>query len=222
MIYLLAKYTLLFLLAAMLGFILGHWWSRRRIVDVTESYADLQKASGRTDEANWERLWQRLDAIPAPQPQQAVDLQPVHSELNTIRREISGLPQVDLAPVDSRLHKVETELSRLGQRLATPPPAAPRAEPDRAKADKPRLLGSPIYGKKDDLKRISGIGPKLEQLLNKNGIYYYWQIASWSPRDVEAVDEQLDVFKGRISRDDWVAQARKLKRLPDAARMPAE
>ena len=56
----------------------------------------------------------------------------------------------------------------------------------------------------------------------KNGIYYFWQVASWSRKDIQIIDDRLDAFKGRISRDDWVSQAKKLKRSPGAAQMPAE
>ena len=34
--------------------------------------------------------------------------------------------------------------------------------------------------------------------------------ASWSASDIKTVDDMLEVFKGRILRDDWVPQARLL------------
>ncbi len=74
----------------------------------------------------------------------------------------------------------------------------------------PRLLQSASYGAKDDLERISGVGPALAQLLNRIGVYYFWQVASWSTDDVQAVDDMLESFKGRIERDQWVQQARAL------------
>ncbi|UXN60443.1 helix-hairpin-helix domain-containing protein [Phyllobacterium zundukense] len=58
----------------------------------------------------------------------------------------------------------------------------------------------------DDLKRISGIGPKLEQVLNAMGIRTYDQIAAWTADDLAKVDDQLKLG-GRISRDDWLGQA---------------
>ncbi|OCP01261.1 MULTISPECIES: NADH:ubiquinone oxidoreductase [unclassified Ensifer] len=62
----------------------------------------------------------------------------------------------------------------------------------------------------DDLKRISGIGPKLEQVLNAKGVRGFADIAGWSEADVARFDEELG-FGGRISRDDWVGQAKALK-----------
>lgn len=58
----------------------------------------------------------------------------------------------------------------------------------------------------DDLKMIAGVGPKLEQVLNNLGIWTFAQIATWSPNEVAWVDDYLQ-FKGRIMRDDWIAQA---------------
>ena len=63
--------------------------------------------------------------------------------------------------------------------------------------------------KPDDLKKISGVGPKLEGILNGLGIYKFEQIAKWKKLERDWVDNHLR-FKGRIDRDDWVSQAKKL------------
>lgn len=62
----------------------------------------------------------------------------------------------------------------------------------------------------DDLKRIKGVGPKLEALLKSLGVTRYAQIAAWEDAEIERVDAQLGAFQGRIRRDDWPAQARLL------------
>jgi NADH-quinone oxidoreductase subunit E len=61
----------------------------------------------------------------------------------------------------------------------------------------------------DDLKAISGVGPKLEQVLNKLGIWTYAQIAELARARLPGSTEELG-FSGRIGRDDWTGQARKL------------
>ena len=61
----------------------------------------------------------------------------------------------------------------------------------------------------DDLKTISGIGPKLEKVLNDLGVWTYAQIADWHREEIAWVDDTLG-FKGRIDRDAWLAQAAKL------------
>jgi NADH-quinone oxidoreductase subunit E len=58
----------------------------------------------------------------------------------------------------------------------------------------------------DDLKAISGIGPKVEQVLNGFGVWTYAQIAGWTPEEIAWVEDTLG-FKGRIGRDGWQAQA---------------
>jgi NADH-quinone oxidoreductase subunit E len=57
-----------------------------------------------------------------------------------------------------------------------------------------------------DLKAISGVGPKLEKVLNGLGIWTFDQIAGWTPEEVAWVDDYLS-FSGRIGRDDWTRQA---------------
>ena len=83
----------------------------------------------------------------------------------------------------------------------------------KAKA-KPKVLytDGPTDGAPDDLKVISGIGPKFEGDLNSKGIYYYRQIASWSAKDVKMVEGVIDSFPGRIQRDEWIKQAKKLSK----------
>lgn len=58
----------------------------------------------------------------------------------------------------------------------------------------------------DDLKLISGIGPKLEKVLNGLGVWTYRQIAAWTPQEVAWVDDYMQ-FRGRIERDGWIGQA---------------
>jgi predicted flap endonuclease-1-like 5' DNA nuclease len=357
MTYLLAKYTVLFLLTALLGFVLGYWFSRRKFVDVSESYEDLRAASTRSDAMHWDRLWQHLDSIPMPKetdltkvndqlsgvaaaisdlprvepvsftriedrleslqdsvrsipvpsqpeapnlvpltqrldslersikaiptpekpapvdltgvnkklsdleqavrsipepaPQRTIDLQPVRSELVSLRNVVEAIPvtekhepvdlkpvsaqlnflqdristiarpqAVDIAPIDRRLTAIESQLGTLSNKLADRQPVA-RA-PRKIGRREPRILSAALYGNKDDLKLISGVGPKLEKLLNKNGVFYFWQVAEWTHRDIDLIDERLDTFKGRIARDKWISQAKQLRRTPAAAAMPSD
>lgn len=327
MTYLLAKYTLLFLLTAILGAVLGYWWARRNFVDVSESYNELRKANDRSDKTDWDRLWKRLDAmplpvatdlsgvhermdsvaasvaalpkpepvsftaiesrldslsevvrkIPVPEKQQApdfgplierldqidsdvkaiplperpatVDLGPVQNELTSLRKTIrdipavetqppadispvtdrleileqtvSAIPQakgVDLTPVNRRLDTIDADIRSLGKRMTQP--ARTERTKQKSSREQPRILKAALYGEKDNLKLISGVGPKLERVLNQNGVYYFWQVAAWERPDITAIDERLDTFKGRITRDGWVNQAKRLSREHGAARSP--
>jgi predicted flap endonuclease-1-like 5' DNA nuclease len=87
--------------------------------------------------------------------------------------------------------------------------------------DKANLLVEAAFGNEDDLEVINGIGPMLGELLNEIGVYYFWQIAEWGPAEIEWVDNKLEHFKGRIERDEWVAQAKELAKLPTSAKHPA-
>lgn len=73
---------------------------------------------------------------------------------------------------------------------------------------KPATLTAARNGKPDDLKQIKGIGLKLEKLCNTLGFYHFDQIAAWTPDEMAWVDANLEGFKGRVTRDTWVPQAK--------------
>lgn len=73
---------------------------------------------------------------------------------------------------------------------------------------KPKGLKAPKGGAGDDLKLIEGIGPVLEKVCHDNGIFHFDQIAAWGPAEVAWMNGNMPRFKGRVSRDKWVAQAR--------------
>ncbi|WP_322866023.1 hypothetical protein U5922_007330 [Aquicoccus sp. G2-2] len=75
---------------------------------------------------------------------------------------------------------------------------------------RPEALSKPRGGKGDNLKQIKGVGPKLEAMLNGMGFWHFDQIAAWSGDEVAWVDANLKGFKGRVSRDSWVEQAKAL------------
>ena len=87
--------------------------------------------------------------------------------------------------------------------------AAPAAEEEASTGDKPANLMEAAPDAADDLKKISGVGPKLEEKLNGLGVYTYAQITEWGPAEIQWVDDHLS-FKGRIERDDWIGQATEL------------
>ena len=83
------------------------------------------------------------------------------------------------------------------------------ADGEASEGRRPQGLDAP-QGEADDLKRISGVGPKLEGLLHSLGIWHFRQIASWGADEVAWMDSHLEGFRGRVTRDDWVSQARTL------------
>lgn len=63
----------------------------------------------------------------------------------------------------------------------------------------------------DDLKKIRGIGPRLEAGLNSHGVYRYAQIAKWSKKTIAELNAELNL-RGRIDREQWVEQAKALNK----------
>ena len=76
------------------------------------------------------------------------------------------------------------------------------------RAAKPQGLPGPRNGTADALQEVEGIGPVLEKLCHDIGIFHFDQIASWGTAEIAWMDGNLKGFKGRVSRDKWVAQAR--------------
>jgi len=84
------------------------------------------------------------------------------------------------------------------------------------------LLSHPAHGTPDDLTQIKGVAKVLEHTLHQVGVFYFWQIAEWSPEDVRHVESRLEGFHRRIEDDDWVGQASELAAQPTATRRPEE
>lgn len=74
----------------------------------------------------------------------------------------------------------------------------------------PLLLASPRDGKKDDLTLIWGVAEKLEERMNKMGIWHFDQIAAWTDKHVAWFEHEVEGFKGRLERDKWIEQCGKL------------
>ena len=135
--------------------------------------------------------------------------------------------RVQLGDCESRGRSQSSRITELERKLAEAPVAAPVAmaaplmaapEPVVAApvaASRPVALTAARNGKGDDLKLIKGVGPKLEALLHSLGFFHFDQIASWTEAEIAWVDENLEGFKGRMFREEWVEQARDLaKGLP--------
>jgi len=87
-------------------------------------------------------------------------------------------------------------------KAAEPAPAA------EGPGTKPETLSAARAGGPDNLKQIKGVGPKLEALLHSMGFYHFDQVGNWGAEEVAWVDQNLQGFKGRVSRDNWVEQAK--------------
>lgn len=93
-----------------------------------------------------------------------------------------------------------------------PAKATPDAPAATGPGKKPSTLTKARETGAEDLKLIKGVGPKLETLLNTMGFFHFDQIAKWGQDELAWVDQNLEGFKGRASRDNWVDQAIRLAR----------
>ena len=112
----------------------------------------------------------------------------------------------EVSGVATRKAKSVTVAARPVAEVATP--LVSPAEPGTGDGTRPAALAQPREGGEDDLKKIKGVGPKLEELLHSLGFYHFDQIAAWTPAELGWVDQNLEGFRGRASRDEWVAQAK--------------
>ena len=113
-------------------------------------------------------------------------------------------------PVAEPEKKAEAAPEATPQEKAEEPVAveSPETKATEGPGTKPKTLEAARDDGPDDLKLIKGVGPKLEKLLYTLGFYHFDQVAEWTADEVAWVDQNLEGFKGRVSRDDWVAQAK--------------
>ncbi|WP_122893776.1 hypothetical protein [Arcobacter peruensis] len=76
--------------------------------------------------------------------------------------------------------------------------------------NKPLILSSPRPSGKDNLIKIKGIDSKVEKDLNKLGIFHFNQIASWSSKNCDWIEEFL-LLPGSAKKHQWVEQAKILE-----------
>ena len=119
-------------------------------------------------------------------------------------KRLSGLPNAGPAKPVEPVAIAQPEKPAPTNTARAEKPAEPQAE-----GVKPEGIADVPVSARDDLKRISGIGPKIEDTLNGLGIFKYAQIAAWTPDNAAWVDGYLS-FRGRIARENWIEQAKDL------------
>jgi NADH-quinone oxidoreductase subunit E len=153
-------------------------------------------------------------AIDMPEEPKAAETAPVaETKTSTVVELRPRTPKVAEAkpkPVAEVAEKPVKKTAKQPVKAKAAPAKAPPAPKPVARAEKaaPRAAKSVASGG-DDLKKISGIGPRLEQELNVRGIARYADIAALSEAAVKKLDAELEL-EGRITRDDWAGQAKAL------------
>jgi len=131
------------------------------------------------------------------------------SDLLTVE-ENDASPSDDQTALRAERDALQNERDQLAADLAACRASSAMATDTTGAGDKPASLTAPRGGTADDLKQINGVGPAMEKLLHRLGFYHFDQVAAWTPSEVTWVDENLEGFKGRVTRDNWVAQAKSL------------
>ncbi len=167
-----------------------------------------------------------------------VKLSRLENENQNLRSELSGstgkhttpsdFTDIGLLSIKSRLEQLEKENNRLQKKLdslqpatspATTAPAVTEEINIEERSINARTALSSVIGtrikaaspnEKNDLKKINGIGPFIEKKLNDVGIYTYEQISQFDAEIIQQVTDAIQFFPGRIARDNWVGQAKKL------------
>jgi NADH-quinone oxidoreductase subunit E len=117
-------------------------------------------------------------------------------------------PAKEEAPKTAAQPVARKEAAAKSVEKAAPAKAAAKLlKPSLDDKNRPAAVAKPEQA--DDLKLISGVGPKIEAILHELGIFTFAQVASWKKAEREWVDDYLS-FSGRIERDDWQKQAKAL------------
>lgn len=190
MFWLIWQMGLILLAAFALGLFFGRQiWSG----DARSAEADQALAEASRLRAENENLARRLGEAEARQKDVTPNAEPVQSS-----------PAAEKNAAEVGTEKVETPTPS----VETPDvkKAKPAAKPKAPKAPK---KPAKLEGAADDLTLIKGLGPKAAATLHDGGVTRYDQIAAWSAKDVEDWDTRIN-GRGRITRDDWVGQAKAL------------
>jgi predicted flap endonuclease-1-like 5' DNA nuclease len=137
---------------------------------------------------------------------------------------VKKLSTKEVAKLSSQIEKSMQKSIETQQRLwshwfeelaapVMPEEAAADAQPKKKKtrgAAGARKAAADSAQAEDDLKQISGIGPGLEKKLKEGGISTLRQLAELSDKDIAHLEDNIIRFSGRIKREKWVEQARKL------------
>ncbi len=156
-----------------------------KIAQLIQENAHLRNARSQDDLIEARRRLAELDR----------KLNALLEENQALRKELASLRGMSQSNQAERTHESET-LESLAQRAA-----------QRSRFTRHLPLANP--NQKDDLTRIKGIGKQIEARLNELGIFTFEQLSKLTDEDIRELAEVL-AFPGRIERDDWVGQARRL------------
>lgn len=171
------------LLGLLLGWVIWGWWGRRLIAE----------ARSEGEQALRDQR-QKCDAEKA-ELQATIDNQA--KALEGAQARSAKAPEAKSAKSEKLTKSTKSEKSSTSKKFVTDAP-------------RPASLYQSRPSDVDDLKKVKGIGPVMERILNENGCYHFKQLANFSQKDIEWISAAIATFPDRIERDRWVEQAQSL------------
>ena len=107
-----------------------------------------------------------------------------------------------------RTHYTCLEITSIGGSTAKPKKEKAKPAPKKKAAPKKAVADTPKSDAKDDLKKVEGIGPKIAEILNNNGVMTWAQLADTS---VETIQTWLEAAGPRYKSKNpgsWPKQAK--------------
>ena len=142
-----------------------------------------------------------------PGPQNGRHLSAPIGGLTTLTDDAAPAKAAAAAPAVEEKADAPEEKAAPAKKAPAKKAAAPAAAAEADDSKRPAAMEQPDIV--DDLRLISGVGPKIEGLLHSIGVYKWEQISRWTEEERAWVDGFLK-FKGRIDRENWVKQAEAL------------
>ncbi|SDM74247.1 hypothetical protein [Maricaulis salignorans] len=200
-----------FLILAAFGFgVLTGWkvWSgEARSAEADKALADVI-ALRRENENLARRLGEAETRAVAARQQPAGAVKTGHADMPESKAQpVSAKPAASAEPKSASTKSVAPKPA--AKKSSPPKPAAEKPAAPKPAASKPVAPAPTEAGRQDDLTVIKGLGPKAAASLKAAGVVSLTQIAAWSEADIASWDERIN-GRGRIVRDDWVGQAKKL------------
>ncbi len=182
-----------FLLGLLIGWLIWRYGRDTAVADTSTLEAERDELRAARD-----RLTEERDVL--------------QEQLSNENNNVATL-KAELERCHTRCRELEDHADESTQEPAVAAPVMSAQFAEQPKADvgvKPDGIDGPRGGVPDDLQRISGVGPKLEKLLHNLGFYHFDQIANWTEEHVVWVDQNLEGFYGRVTRDRWIEQAKSI------------
>ena len=145
-----------------------------------------------------------VEPVETPDPEPASEPEPEFVDEDTANEADETKAEPDPAPELESEPEVES-VAATEETQEVHPSEAMLAELD---GKQPLQIDRPSDGG-DDLTKITGIGPRIAEVLNGLGIYTFAQIADWKPENATWIENHLS-FKGRVRRENWVQQSKDL------------